>query len=551
MVRRFAPLIALLCAVGRSCAEAEHAIVQEALFVAGVGGYAAYRIPALVSFPCGTGADDGSAADARAGACVSAFAEGRKHGAGDAGKVDIVVRTSSDGGRSWGPIGVAVSWADEWTTVGNPSPVYDRSARSIVLAFTVNNTWVYVASASASEVASGRARASRRGWPAPRNISASVKRPGWGWVATGPGHAVQLGSGAGGKYDGRLVVPFDRKLADADVHMTLRVRTPGADGRAHPTASLHFRTVRAPRAADRAADDTEVEGEGHEGEIDISADYEGEIDISADWPRLPEQSVLGGRAAALLSDDGGRSWRAGAPVPAAAEHGSAAVTSNEASIAEVGARGAGMLLMSFRVQTARGRGAGCRHFALSTDGGESWGAPFVADGAPCAVPDPVCQGALLALPAASLVVASGPATAAARADMTVRAASLPSRASVGGAHVEQRAPLRPRGWRVLAQLNSGAAGYSDLCELELAPRAAGRERGAAARLADATAARDGADGRAPQGAAPARRAAPRELGVLYEAGPGGSATLTFARLGLAGASAAAPGAAARMSDTAA
>ncbi|GAA3398398.1 hypothetical protein GCM10017752_61330 [Streptomyces roseoviridis] len=57
-------------------------------FVSGTGGYAAYRIPAVVRTPAGT---------------LLAFAEGRVHGTGDAGAVDIVLRRSADGGCNWGP----------------------------------------------------------------------------------------------------------------------------------------------------------------------------------------------------------------------------------------------------------------------------------------------------------------------------------------------------------------------------------------------------------------------------------------------------------------
>jgi sialidase-1 len=41
-------------------------------------------------------------------------------------------------------------------------------------------------------------------WSRPENISASVKRPGWTWYATGPGVGIQL-------RDGRLVIPCDHR----------------------------------------------------------------------------------------------------------------------------------------------------------------------------------------------------------------------------------------------------------------------------------------------------------------------------------------------------
>lgn len=59
-------------------------------YVSGRDGYAAYRIPAVVRTPRGT---------------LLAFAEGRRDGPGDTGDIDLVVRRSADGGRTWGPCG--------------------------------------------------------------------------------------------------------------------------------------------------------------------------------------------------------------------------------------------------------------------------------------------------------------------------------------------------------------------------------------------------------------------------------------------------------------
>ncbi|MFD9241612.1 hypothetical protein ACFV0D_06675, partial [Streptomyces sp. NPDC059556] len=80
-------------------------------YTAGVGGYASYRIPAVVGTPAGT---------------LLAFAEGRVGGAGDSGDIDLVVRRSEDGGCTWGPARVAA--AGEGDTRGNPAPVGDPRA---------------------------------------------------------------------------------------------------------------------------------------------------------------------------------------------------------------------------------------------------------------------------------------------------------------------------------------------------------------------------------------------------------------------------------------
>ena len=61
------------------------------VYVAGEGGYHTYRIPSIIATRRGV---------------LLAFAEGRRAGAGDAGDIDLVLRRSSDAGRTWSPIRV-------------------------------------------------------------------------------------------------------------------------------------------------------------------------------------------------------------------------------------------------------------------------------------------------------------------------------------------------------------------------------------------------------------------------------------------------------------
>lgn len=102
MRRRFAllaiPLAALMTAatvpvVARASGTATSASpvgVEQILFRSGTGGYGCFRIPALVRTGTGT---------------LLAFAEGRTSpSCADRGDIDIVMRRSTNDGRTWGPI---------------------------------------------------------------------------------------------------------------------------------------------------------------------------------------------------------------------------------------------------------------------------------------------------------------------------------------------------------------------------------------------------------------------------------------------------------------
>lgn len=80
------------------------------VYQAGAGGYHTFRIPSLIA------AGDGT---------LLAFAEGRKAGAGDAGDIDLVLKRSRDGGRTWSALQVIGDNGPN--TFGNPCPVLDRA----------------------------------------------------------------------------------------------------------------------------------------------------------------------------------------------------------------------------------------------------------------------------------------------------------------------------------------------------------------------------------------------------------------------------------------
>ena len=166
-------------------------LAQGDVFVSGQDGYHTYRIPAAIVAPKGT---------------LLAFAEGRRKGRSDTGDIDLVLRRSSDGGATWGPLQVV--WDDGANTCGNPCPVVDRDTGTVWLLMTRN-----AGEDLESKIIDGTSKETRTvwvcrstddgaTWSAPVEITGSVKRPSWTWVATGPGVGIQM-------KNGRLVVPAD------------------------------------------------------------------------------------------------------------------------------------------------------------------------------------------------------------------------------------------------------------------------------------------------------------------------------------------------------
>ena len=166
-----------------------------AVYRAGQSGYDTFRIPAMVEAANGD---------------LLAFAEGRVGGRGDAGDIDLVLRRSRDGGRTWGDLEVV--WNDGLNTCGNPCPVLDRETGAVHLLATRN-----LGHDHESEIIAGTSEGTRTvwvltsedhgaTWDAPREITETTKDPNWTWYATGPGNGIQLRSGPNA---GRLVIPCD------------------------------------------------------------------------------------------------------------------------------------------------------------------------------------------------------------------------------------------------------------------------------------------------------------------------------------------------------
>jgi sialidase-1 len=194
-----AMVVALLSASAALPCRADEpaACSQSDVFVSGQGGYHTYRIPSLLVTQQHT---------------VLAFCEGRKLGRGDAGDIDLVLRRSTDGGKTWSPL--QVIWDDKDNTCGNPCPVVDPSTGRIWLPLTWN-----LGSDVERTIANRTSRDTRRvyltwsdddgaTWAKPVDMTSQLKKPEWTWYATGPAVGIQL---TRGPHKGRLVIPCDHK----------------------------------------------------------------------------------------------------------------------------------------------------------------------------------------------------------------------------------------------------------------------------------------------------------------------------------------------------
>jgi sialidase-1 len=176
------------------------AVEQVDVFVSGQDGYHTYRIPSVIRAKDGT---------------LLAFCEGRKSGGGDSGNIDLLLKRSRDGGRTWSA--QQVVWDDADNTCGNPCPVLDESTGTLWLLLTHN-----LGTDHEREIKVRKSKGTRTVWIAsskdhgatwtqPVEITSSTKDPSWTWYATGPGVGIQIKHGP---HQGRLVIPCDHNYDD-------------------------------------------------------------------------------------------------------------------------------------------------------------------------------------------------------------------------------------------------------------------------------------------------------------------------------------------------
>ncbi|MDZ7639631.1 MAG: sialidase family protein [Bryobacterales bacterium] len=165
------------------------------LFTARTQGYELYRIPGIAVTPKGT---------------VLAYAEARKTLRGDWGTIDIVLRRSEDGGKTWSPQTVIANVPGEKTknpvalaqnlaepsavTYNNPTAIIDRKTGAVHFLFCLEYMRAFYM----------RSDDDGKSFSDPMEITPAFDefRADYGWkvIATGPGHGIQLRSG-------RLIVP--------------------------------------------------------------------------------------------------------------------------------------------------------------------------------------------------------------------------------------------------------------------------------------------------------------------------------------------------------
>jgi len=193
------PLLALLTTVfltasSRFVQTAEPFLDKVDVFEAGKEGYALYRIPGIVTTKRGT---------------VLAYCEARKSDRGDWGTIDILLRRSTDGGKTWGartniahvtgprsknPVALAQKLATPGeVTYNNPVAIPDSNG-AVHFLFCLEYARCFYLRTDDDGVTFSK----------PVEITAAFDkfRPEYDWkvLATGPGHGIQLKTG-------RLVVP--------------------------------------------------------------------------------------------------------------------------------------------------------------------------------------------------------------------------------------------------------------------------------------------------------------------------------------------------------
>ncbi len=179
------------------------AVESVTVFRAGDEGIHSFRIPSILT------ANDGS---------LLFFAEGRKNSWVDKSPTDIVMKRSTDGGRTWSPmVRLLEGGTDAYM---DPVPLVDAESGRLFL-FAVhwpandhssfaNTAWMITSDDHGVT------------WSAPRNVTAEIVMPGRFILGLGPGRGLTMGPGS--PYAGRLILPVRSSTNDGGsqvIHATI------------------------------------------------------------------------------------------------------------------------------------------------------------------------------------------------------------------------------------------------------------------------------------------------------------------------------------------
>jgi sialidase-1 len=186
------------------------------VFKSGTEGHKSYRIPAVIRLPDGQ---------------LLAFAEGRVNGSNDFGDINIVMKGSRDGGKTWSSLSTVVDY--DRLQAGNPAPVVDMTdpefpdGRIFLFYNTGNNHEGEVRKGNGlREVWFKTSSDGGNTWSDAVNITKSVHRPyqpqanseyrfkdDWRSYANTPGHAMQFVSEP---FRGRILVAANHSQGDPE-----------------------------------------------------------------------------------------------------------------------------------------------------------------------------------------------------------------------------------------------------------------------------------------------------------------------------------------------
>ncbi|NII26297.1 exo-alpha-sialidase [Pseudoflavitalea sp. X16] len=189
--------------IGSSCKTAKvssgRAVRTSIVFEPVAGSYASMRIPALVLTKQGT---------------LLAFCEGRVGTASDWAEMDMLMRRSTDGGKTWEPM-VVIAPRQGMMPTSNATPIVDANGTIHLLYQRGYANAYYTKSADDGKT-----------WSPAVDITYAFEafKPEYNWqvLAPGPGHSIQL-------INGRLLVPVwicdPAKLTPHKSHYPSRVAT--------------------------------------------------------------------------------------------------------------------------------------------------------------------------------------------------------------------------------------------------------------------------------------------------------------------------------------